>query len=300
MALQCRLALACYAREAGAWHGASKEDLAWARVYLKDPKESSESVSFIHSFDRHLLKACHALASRLDGGDTAWRKQTKPHLCRTHIPVVEDRYVNHTNTVCRVVRSTVEESQAGEGSGVGWVVVGCLSFCTEHEIRVWRVREDPRRPGLTKAIEGYGTKRHKEISLGDLKAETGREAMGPGGMEGWKVRALPEACGVLGLFFTPWSSTSGMHRVPPLPVCSWMEEWRSGSQVALRGTVWSQWRNRNRESNHNNVNCKLCGHSAHACPQWICVTTYAWDGTLKPLIPRFSFDCHGGSILCWM
>ena len=91
------------------------------------------SVSFIHSFDKHLLKAYHVLASSLDGGDTAWRKQTKPHLCRTHIPVVEDRYVNHTNTVCRVVRSTMEESQAGEGAGVGWVVVGCLSFCTEHE-----------------------------------------------------------------------------------------------------------------------------------------------------------------------
>ena len=30
----------------------------------------------------------------------------------------------------------MEESQAGEGAGMGWVVVGCLSFCTEHEIRV--------------------------------------------------------------------------------------------------------------------------------------------------------------------
>ena len=71
MALQCRLALVCYAREAGAWHGASKGHLAWARVYLKDPEESSKSVSFIHSFDKHLLKAYHVLASSLDGGDTA-------------------------------------------------------------------------------------------------------------------------------------------------------------------------------------------------------------------------------------
>ena len=43
-ALQCRLGLVCYTREAGMWHGASKGHLARARVCLNDLEESSKSI----------------------------------------------------------------------------------------------------------------------------------------------------------------------------------------------------------------------------------------------------------------
>lgn len=78
------------------------------------------------------------------------------------------------------------------------MVVNCLSFCRKHGIKGWRFRVWE--SWVSSVPEEHGTKRHKEISPGGLKSLKD-EALGTGGIMGWKVGALPETCRGLEVFF---------------------------------------------------------------------------------------------------
>lgn len=240
-------------REAGMWHGASKGHLARARVCLNDLEESSKSIWFTELTNIYWKPTISYIGLYSRWGDAVWRKQ-RPAFVELIFQWWKTDPVNRKNAVCS------EKYYGGKSSrGRGWCGLGggaCLTFHREHEIGVWRLREDPQKPGLPKATEGHGNKRHKEISLmiSRQKVEVRLWALVVWGMEGERPCQNPAES---------WGFFSLLEVADPecieSPLCLCAPDNRGMKVKKQSGFTWHNpdlSKEIETVSNHNNFSCK--------------------------------------------